>query len=75
MESKVDCNLFRDSRLSSVNTLVHHSGLHIQREELDRKRIQTVKLTLTIVSTNFLLWAPFNIISIIDALAPTFLSK
>jgi hypothetical protein len=36
----------RDSRLSSVNTLVHHSGLRIQREELDRKRVQTVKLTV-----------------------------
>ncbi|KAI6210734.1 7TM GPCR domain containing protein [Aphelenchoides besseyi] len=64
----------RQSRLSSANTLVHHSGLRIQREELDRKRIQTVKLTLTIVAANFILWAPFCIISVIDALMPSFLS-
>ncbi|CAD5229023.1 unnamed protein product [Bursaphelenchus okinawaensis] len=62
----------RASRHST--TLVHHSGLRIQREELDRKRVQTVKLTLTIVAANFILWAPFNVISVIDALTPTFLS-
>ncbi|KAI6243696.1 G-PROTEIN-RECEP-F1-2 domain-containing protein [Aphelenchoides fujianensis] len=64
----------RQSRLSSANTLVHTSGLRIQREELDRKRIQTVKLTLTIVAANFILWAPFCVISVIDALMPHFLS-
>ncbi|KAF8367848.1 ntr-1 [Pristionchus pacificus] len=43
---------------------------HIRTCELDRRRIQTVKLTLTIVATNFLLWAPFCLIQVVDALAP-----
>jgi hypothetical protein len=36
----------RESRMCSFNTLVHSGGLRIMREELDRKRIQTVKLTV-----------------------------
>ncbi|VDK49318.1 unnamed protein product [Anisakis simplex] len=34
-----------------------------QRIELDRRHVQTVKLTLTIVAANFILWAPFCIIN------------
>ncbi|CAI4226132.1 unnamed protein product [Auanema sp. JU1783] len=42
----------------------------LQCLELDRRRVQTVKLTLTIVAANFLLWTPFCLISIIDAVWP-----
>ncbi|CAD6186404.1 unnamed protein product [Caenorhabditis auriculariae] len=48
----------------------HHNGATMQCVELDRRRVQTVKLTLTIVAANFLLWAPFCITSVIDALWP-----
>uniref|UniRef100_A0A7I5E597 G_PROTEIN_RECEP_F1_2 domain-containing protein n=1 Tax=Haemonchus contortus TaxID=6289 RepID=A0A7I5E597_HAECO len=50
---------------------VHHKGATMQCVELDRRRLQTVKLTLTIVAANFILWAPFCITSVIDALWPT----
>ncbi|VDO44747.1 unnamed protein product [Haemonchus placei] len=50
---------------------VHHKGATMQCVELDRRRVQTVKLTLTIVAANFILWAPFCITSVIDALWPT----
>ncbi|VDM56872.1 unnamed protein product [Angiostrongylus costaricensis] len=42
--------------------------------ELDRRRVQTVKLTLTIVASNFILWAPLCITSVIDALWPAVIS-
>ncbi|CAI5438029.1 unnamed protein product [Caenorhabditis angaria] len=48
----------------------HHKGATMQCVELDRRRVQTVKLTLSIVASNFLLWAPFCIISVFDALWP-----
>ncbi|CAJ0596135.1 unnamed protein product [Cylicocyclus nassatus] len=50
---------------------VHHKGATLQCVELDRRRVQTVKLTLTIVAGNFILWAPFCITSVIDALWPS----
>lgn len=43
--------------------------------ELDRRRVQTVKLTLTIVAANFLLWTPFCITSVVDALWPQAISE
>ncbi|CAL2028308.1 unnamed protein product [Caenorhabditis brenneri] len=49
----------------------HHKGATMQCVELDRRRVQTVKLTLTIVAANFVLWAPFCITSVIDALWPS----
>ncbi|CAB04712.1 Nematocin receptor 1 [Caenorhabditis elegans] len=49
----------------------HHKGATMQCVELDRRRVQTVKLTLTIVAANFVLWAPFCITSVIDAVWPT----
>ncbi|GMR53512.1 hypothetical protein PMAYCL1PPCAC_23707 [Pristionchus mayeri] len=42
----------------------------LRSSEFDRRRLQTVKLTLTIVATNFTLWAPFCLIQVIDALTP-----
>uniref|UniRef100_A0A914CAI9 G-protein coupled receptors family 1 profile domain-containing protein n=1 Tax=Acrobeloides nanus TaxID=290746 RepID=A0A914CAI9_9BILA len=41
-----------------------------QKEEQEKKRIQTVKLTMTIVIAHFVLWAPFCIVNVIDAFAP-----
>ncbi|TKR96493.1 hypothetical protein L596_010503 [Steinernema carpocapsae] len=72
-------NNTRGSQNSYTTTAAacHSEGGRHQRlqfEELDRRRVQTVKLTLTIVAANFLLWAPFCIISVIDALMPRFLS-
>lgn len=46
-----------------------------RKDDYVQKKIATVKLTLTIVAANFLLWAPFCIISVIDALMPQLLSK
>ncbi|WKX88822.1 hypothetical protein Q1695_008447 [Nippostrongylus brasiliensis] len=57
--------------VSSFGMQAHHKGATLQCVELDRRRIQTVKLTLTIVAGNFILWAPFCITSVIDALWPT----
>ncbi|KHJ92672.1 7 transmembrane receptor [Oesophagostomum dentatum] len=56
---------------SSAGMQLHHKGATMQCVELDRRRVQTVKLTLTIVAGNFILWAPFCITSVIDALWPT----
>uniref|UniRef100_A0A0K0D9N8 G_PROTEIN_RECEP_F1_2 domain-containing protein n=1 Tax=Angiostrongylus cantonensis TaxID=6313 RepID=A0A0K0D9N8_ANGCA len=50
---------------------IQFAGGILQCMELDRRRAQTVKLTLTIVAANFILWAPFCIISVIDALWPS----
>ncbi|PIO73354.1 7 transmembrane receptor [Teladorsagia circumcincta] len=58
------------SPMSSSAGQVHHRGATMQCVELDRRRVQTVKLTLTIVAANFILWAPFCITSVIDALWP-----
>uniref|UniRef100_A0A914DF72 G-protein coupled receptors family 1 profile domain-containing protein n=2 Tax=Acrobeloides nanus TaxID=290746 RepID=A0A914DF72_9BILA len=41
-----------------------------QLTEFDRKRVQTVRLTLTIVTCNFFLWAPFCIMNVIQAFVP-----
>lgn len=49
----------------------HQKGTTLQCAELDRRRIQTVKLTLTIVAANFVLWAPFCVTSVVDALWPS----
>ena len=46
----------------------------VQNVELDRRRIQTVKLTLTIVAANFILWTPFCITSVVDAICPECIS-
>lgn len=54
------------------NSLEIHT---VQNLELDRRRIQTVKLTLTIVAANFVLWAPFCITSVVDAVCPQCISK
>ncbi|PIO72485.1 7 transmembrane receptor [Teladorsagia circumcincta] len=51
------------SPMSSSAGQVHHRGATMQCVELDRRRVQTVKLTLTIVAANFILWAPFCITS------------
>ncbi|KAK6725790.1 hypothetical protein RB195_004234 [Necator americanus] len=56
--------------ISTAGMQVHHKGATLQCVELDRRRVQTVKLTLTIVAGNFILWAPFCITSVIDALWP-----
>lgn len=50
-------------------------GFRNQVSEFDRKRIQTVRLTLTIVICNFFLWAPFCISNVVQAFAPELLCK
>uniref|UniRef100_A0A914NZ63 G-protein coupled receptors family 1 profile domain-containing protein n=1 Tax=Panagrolaimus davidi TaxID=227884 RepID=A0A914NZ63_9BILA len=45
-----------------------------RKDEYVQKKIATVKLTLTIVAANFLLWAPFCVISVIDAMLPTMIN-
>ncbi|CAB3408359.1 unnamed protein product [Caenorhabditis bovis] len=57
--------------VSNSGMQAHHKGATMQCVELDRRRVQTVKLSLTIVAANFLLWAPFCITSVIDALSPS----
>ncbi|CAP27485.1 Protein CBG07660 [Caenorhabditis briggsae] len=49
-------------------------GFRQQMSEFDRKRVQTVRLTITIVACNFFLWMPFCIINVIQALWPDVLS-
>ncbi|KAE9547894.1 hypothetical protein FO519_008892, partial [Halicephalobus sp. NKZ332] len=64
-----------NSPSSEKNLLTHTlSNKSTGRTNFDQKRVATVKLTLTIVAANFVLWAPFCIISVIDALMPYFLS-
>ncbi|GMR32943.1 hypothetical protein PMAYCL1PPCAC_03138 [Pristionchus mayeri] len=46
-----------------------------QSTEYDRKRTQTVRLTMTIIACNFFLWAPFCITNIIQAISPEMISK
>lgn len=50
---------------------------HMKRQmtELDRKRVQTVRLTMTIIICNFFLWAPFCVVNVLQAFAPRLLSK
>ncbi|KAE9549661.1 hypothetical protein FO519_007122 [Halicephalobus sp. NKZ332] len=55
-----------------VNGLREKSlGLRNQTSEFDRKRIQTVRLTLTIIVCNFLLWAPFCCMNVFYAFIPS----
>lgn len=46
-------------------------GLRNQTSEFDRKRIQTVRLTLTIIVSNFLLWAPYCLMNVFLAFVPS----
>lgn len=46
-------------------------GLRNQTSEFDRKRIQTVRLTLTIVACNFFLWAPWCLMNAFMAFVPS----
>uniref|UniRef100_A0A914VX01 G-protein coupled receptors family 1 profile domain-containing protein n=1 Tax=Plectus sambesii TaxID=2011161 RepID=A0A914VX01_9BILA len=57
-----------------VNKLRTSFAYRKQTNENERKRVQTVKLTLTIVACNFLLWSPFCITNVVYALFPDFLS-
>ncbi|CAJ0959261.1 unnamed protein product, partial [Mesorhabditis belari] len=60
---------------SYVEKLRHKSsGIRRQTSEFDRKRIQTVRLTLTIIACNFFLWAPFCMVNILQANAPNLLN-
>lgn len=58
-----------------VNKLRASFSYRKQTNENERKRVQTVKLTLTIVVCNFLLWSPFCITNVMWALFPDFLSR
>ncbi|CAJ0579215.1 unnamed protein product, partial [Mesorhabditis spiculigera] len=49
-------------------------GIRRQTSEFDRKRMQTVRLTLTIIACNFFLWAPFCVVNVLQANAPSLLS-
>ncbi|KAI1716227.1 7 transmembrane receptor (rhodopsin family) domain-containing protein [Ditylenchus destructor] len=58
-----------------VNGLRKRSlGFRNQMSEFDRKRIQTVRLTLTIIVCNFFLWSPFCVMNLVLAFAPNLLS-
>ncbi|CAL2051540.1 unnamed protein product [Caenorhabditis brenneri] len=48
-------------------------GFRQQMSEFDRKRVQTVRLTITIVACNFFLWMPFCVINVVQALWPEIL--
>uniref|UniRef100_A0A914RYU6 G-protein coupled receptors family 1 profile domain-containing protein n=1 Tax=Parascaris equorum TaxID=6256 RepID=A0A914RYU6_PAREQ len=50
---------------------------HMKRQmtELDKKRVQTVRLTMTIIICNFFLWAPFCVVNVLQAFAPRLLTK
>ncbi|CAD6187497.1 unnamed protein product [Caenorhabditis auriculariae] len=48
-------------------------GFRRQNTEYDRKRIQTVRLTMTIIACNFFLWMPFCIVNVVQALWPNLL--
>ncbi|GMT34825.1 hypothetical protein PFISCL1PPCAC_26122, partial [Pristionchus fissidentatus] len=50
-------------------------GYRRQNSEFDRKRTQTVRLTMTIIACNFFLWAPFCITNVIQAISPELISK
>uniref|UniRef100_A0A914X9Q1 G-protein coupled receptors family 1 profile domain-containing protein n=1 Tax=Plectus sambesii TaxID=2011161 RepID=A0A914X9Q1_9BILA len=58
--------------IQRLRSLSH--GHQRQNTEYDRKRIQTVRLTLTIIVCNFFLWAPFCLTNVLQAVAPTWLS-
>ncbi|CAI5454861.1 unnamed protein product [Caenorhabditis angaria] len=47
-------------------------GFRRQTSEFDRKRVQTVRLTITIVACNFFLWMPYCIYNVIQACFPLF---
>ncbi|ETN84996.1 7 transmembrane receptor [Necator americanus] len=49
-------------------------GHRRQNSEFDRKRVQTVRLTMTIIATNFFLWMPFCVVNMIQAVKPDALS-
>ncbi|WKY15181.1 hypothetical protein Q1695_000570 [Nippostrongylus brasiliensis] len=49
-------------------------GHRRQNSEFDRKRVQTVRLTMTIIATNFFLWMPFCLVNMIHAFKPGALS-
>ncbi|PIO72544.1 hypothetical protein TELCIR_05517, partial [Teladorsagia circumcincta] len=49
-------------------------GHRRQNSEFDRKRVQTVRLTMTIIATNFFLWMPFCLVNMIQAFKPGALS-
>uniref|UniRef100_A0AC35F762 G-protein coupled receptors family 1 profile domain-containing protein n=1 Tax=Panagrolaimus sp. PS1159 TaxID=55785 RepID=A0AC35F762_9BILA len=59
-----------------VNKLRKKSlGLRNQSSEFDRKRIQTVRLTLTIVACNFFLWAPYCLMNAFMAFFPSLVNS
>ncbi|KJH41785.1 7 transmembrane receptor [Dictyocaulus viviparus] len=49
-------------------------GHRRQNNEYDRKRLQTVRLTMTIIATKFFLWMPFCLVNMIEAFMPGALS-
>ncbi|KAK5984030.1 7 transmembrane receptor [Trichostrongylus colubriformis] len=49
-------------------------GHRRQNSEFDRKRVQTVRLTMTIIATNFFLWMPFCLVNMVQAFKPGALS-
>lgn len=51
------------------------SGFRNQYSEFDRKRLQTVRLTLTIIACNFFLWSPFCLANVLQAFAPDLLGE
>uniref|UniRef100_A0AC35THP5 G_PROTEIN_RECEP_F1_2 domain-containing protein n=1 Tax=Rhabditophanes sp. KR3021 TaxID=114890 RepID=A0AC35THP5_9BILA len=48
------------------------NAIKLQFSEFDRKRIQTVKLTMTIIACNFFLWSPYILFNICYAFFPAF---
>ncbi|TKR72528.1 hypothetical protein L596_019961 [Steinernema carpocapsae] len=62
-----------DSETQSYIDCLHKQSFMYNRQasEFDRKRVQTVRLTMTIIACNFFLWAPFCIANVIQAVKPS----
>ncbi|KAK6061365.1 hypothetical protein COOONC_00969 [Cooperia oncophora] len=66
---------YHDVTQDYINRLRKKScGHRRQNSEFDRKRVQTVRLTMTIIATNFFLWMPFCLVNMIQAFKPGALS-
>ncbi|VDO74370.1 unnamed protein product [Onchocerca flexuosa] len=56
---------------------LHNDSKHCRQQLLkfNRKRFQTIRLTMTIIFCNFFLWAPFCIVNVLQAVAPHSMSN
>uniref|UniRef100_A0A0R3RPB7 G_PROTEIN_RECEP_F1_2 domain-containing protein n=1 Tax=Elaeophora elaphi TaxID=1147741 RepID=A0A0R3RPB7_9BILA len=56
---------------------LHNDSRHcrLQLMKFNRKRLQTICLTMTIIFCNFFLWAPFCVVNVLQAVVPHLLSS